>query len=381
MTLFLFPKGKIIGCGEDVDHVAFFDDGVPDFMETTLESLYQCLMTTLVRFRQHYPIESAKTYVVYKDGKVVTALLFSLEKEKIVVYNEQIHISQKELVRFAHHAFKRYPEVRQLSLYAIEMDDDMLPFSHQRVECLEDIRMDLPRNPADYLASLGKKTAETIRRAEKKLRRDHPSFKMQFYSKDEVAVEDILKIVTLNRRRIEAKSQGCYHTEESIQKLVELVKRYGLVGVALVDNEVRGGVIQLRVGSHWYSHTVAHDPEFDAYRLGQLCNYFGVIETITQGGGVFHFGWGRSDHKYRLGASNRDLFKLDIYKSPVALAIDCLNVIGRSLAWRRRQLKLWVAERKKAGDTPVAKTINYLTEARSLCIDALRRLKSKQAAE
>lgn len=381
MTLFLFPKSKIIGCGEEADDVVFFDDGVPDFVETTLESLYQNLMTTLVRFRQYYPIESAKTYVAYKDGKIVTVLLFSLEKEKIVVYNEQIHIPQSELVRFARQAFRRYPQVRQLSFYAIEIDGDMLPFSHQRLECLEDIRMDLPRTPADYLASLGKKTAETIRRAEKKLRRDHPSFAMRFSSGAEVAAEDILKIVTLSRRRIEAKGQGCYHTEESNQKLLELVKRYGLVGVALVDNEVRGGIIQLRVGSHWYSHTVAHDPDFDAYRLGQLCNYFGVVETIAQGGSVFHFGWGRSDHKYRLGASNRDLFKLEIYKSPVALAIDCPNVIGRSLTSRRRQLKLWVAESRNAGDTPVAKTINYLRAARSLGVDALRRLKSPQAAE
>ena len=381
MTLFLFPKGKIVGYHEEQDDMVLFEDGVPDFVEATLESLYQCFTTTLVRFRQYYPIESAKTYVAYRDGKIVSMLLFRLEKEKIVVYNEQIHIPQNEIVRFARNAFKRYPQVRQLSFYAIELDGDMLPFSHQRVECLEDIRMDLPGNAADYLASLGKKTAETIRRAEKKLRRDYPSFKMQFYSGDKVAVEDILKIVTLSRRRIEAKGQGCYHTEESNRKLVELVKRYGLVGVALVDNEVRGGIIQLRIGSHWYSHTVAHDPDFDAYRLGQLCNYFGVIETIAQGGRVFHFGWGRSDHKYRLGATNRDLFKLDIYNSPVALAIDCPNVLGRSLASHRRRFKLWVAENKNAGDTPAARTINYLRAARSFGTEALRRLKPQQAAE
>jgi hypothetical protein len=82
-----------------------------------------------------------------------------------------------------------------------------------------------------------------------------------------------------------------------------------------------------------------------------------------------------------LGASNRDLFKLDIYKNPVALAVDCPNVIGRSLTSRRRQLKLWVAESRNAGDTPVAKTINYLRAARSLGVDALRRLKSPQAAD
>ncbi|MGZ4925672.1 MAG: GNAT family N-acetyltransferase [Halobacteriota archaeon] len=377
MSLFLFPKRGVVEVREESDDVVFFDDGVPNFVEGTLESLYQCLMSTLLRIRQYYPIETAKTYVAYRDGNVVAALLFRVEREKIVVYNEQIHIPQSELVRFVRNAFKRYAGVRKLSLYAIDIDEERLPFSHQRLDCLEDIRMELPQSSADYLASLGKNTAETIRRSEKKLRREHPSFQMRFYSREEVKVEDVEKIMDLSRRRIEAKGQTCYHTAESNSKLVELVKRYGLVGVAFVDDEVRGGIIMLQVGSHWFAHTIAHDPDFDTYRLGHLCNYYGVIETINQGGGIFHFGWGRSDHKYRLGASHRELFRLDIYRNPVALIIDIPQVAVRSFTSCRRRLKLWIAQHDRVACLPVARVANWLRPVRSVRTHVLRRLRSE----
>jgi hypothetical protein len=348
-----------------LDDVEFFDDSVPSFAEHALESLYECVMSTLLRFSQHYPLETAKTYVSYKSGAIAALFIYRIDRSQLVIYNEQIYIGCDELERFAKNAFSKYPTVSRLSFYAIDIDTDCLRFPHQCVECLEDIWLKLPQKPSEYTSSLGKKTLETIRRAEKKLRRDHPSFEINFLSKEDVNIDDIIKIILLNGLRMEKKGTTHYHTEESVPKLIGLVRKYGLVGVALVNGVVCGGIIQLHVGSHWFSHTISHDPNYDSYRLGQLCNYYGVLATIDNGGGVFHFGWGRSEHKYRMGGIDRALFKLEIYRGPQSMLADVPGILNRVITSQRRRLKLWIAEHERAKVSKVARMVRFLRIVRS----------------
>lgn len=343
-----------------------FYNAVPALAESALDSLYESLMCSLDRLKRHYPLESAKVYLAY-DGNVISSLfIFQIIGRRIVVHNEQISISNQELIRFAESAFKQYPSVLQISFYAIDADFPKLPFVHHAEECLEDLWMELPKTRSDYMASLGKKTSETFKRAEKKLQRDHPSFQMKFLSKEEIVEEHIAALVNFSRLRMEQKGICSYHNEDSTMELFALAKKYGLIGLALIDGKICGGIIQLRIGSHWFSHTISHDPTYDTYRLGQLCNLYGLVATIEHGGGVFHFGWGRSEHKYRMGAKQTNLFKLDIYRSVLSMARDAQGVTIRVLASGRRKFKFWVAAHENGGNVHIAQAIKRLKEIKAL---------------
>jgi hypothetical protein len=353
-----------------------FYDTVPALAESTLDSLYESLMCSLDRLKRHYPLESARAYLAYDDNSISSLFIFQIIGKRIVVHNEQISISNEELIRFVESAFKQYPSVAQISFHAIDTDLSKLPFVHHAEECLEDLWLELPRTRADYMSSLGKKTSETFKRAEKKLQRDHPSFQMKFLSKQDISEEHIAALVNFSRLRMEQKGIRSYHTEDSTTELFALTKKYGLLGLALIDGKICGGIIQLRIGSHWFSHTISHDPTYDAYRLGQLCNLYGLVATIEHGGGVFHFGWGRSEHKYRMGAKQTDLFKLDVYRSALSFARDAQGVTVRVLASGRRKFKFWVAAHENGGNVHIAQIIKRLKEIKAMPTVLYSRLRS-----
>lgn len=358
-----------------LDGGSYIYEGIPSFAEGVLESLYQSLMCTLLRIQQYHSVQSAKTYVAYARGEVSSLFVFQIQKNAIVVHNQQIVIDPVELERFSRRVFSQYPEVSRLSFYAVGAELSDFPLVYHAVDCLEDIFLRLPNSLPEYLRSLGRKTSETLRRAEKKLLRDHPSFRMVFLSNDEVCDHHVCAILDLNRLRMDAKGLVSRHTDESNYKLMALVRRYGLVGIALIDDKICGGVIQLRVGSHWFSHTISHHPEFDSYRLGQLCNYYGIGATIEKGGGTFHFGWGRSEHKYRLGARNRDLIKLEVYRSFGAFVADIFGVFHRAALSKRRKVKLWIAEHENVDNSFAASAIRNAKKIRSVASAAVEKFR------
>jgi hypothetical protein len=363
MLMRLLPVKKAARQEADDDAVCFHDTVHPH-AESILESLYQSYMCSLTRMQQYYPLESAKSYMAYEDKQVSAFFVFQIQGDTISVLNEQIPIGSKELMRFVGHAFSRYARVSKICFYAIDTSIAELPCVHHSDECLEDLWLDLPESRAAYLSSLGKKTTETFKRAEKKLLREHPTFQMKFLKGDEVQEEQVRAVLQFNLMRMRQKGLGSHHTDDSIAKLMVAVKKYGLVGLAMIEDRICGGVIQLRIGTHWFSYAISHDPAYDDYRLGQLCNFYGVFATIEHGGGIFHFGWGRSEHKYRMGARQTELFKVTLYRNTLALAGDVVGVTTRSYASNRRKLKGWVADREKGSDR-TARVIKRLKDVKA----------------
>jgi hypothetical protein len=345
-----------------------FIDGIPEMAEEVLETLYESLMCTLLRLYQYYPLEAAKTYIAYKNNKISSFFIFEIQNHRIVVHNEQIFIEESELIRFSLSAFEKYPTVSSISFYAIDTALSSFPFIYHIEECLEDIRLSLPKNFSEYVASLGKKTASALRRAEKKMLREHPSFKIENLSKHEVSSNQINAIINLNRLRMHAKGTASHHTDESNIKLMALIRKYGFIGIALIEGEICGGFIQMRIGAHWFANTIAHHPRFDEYQLGHICNYHRVAACIENGGGTLHFGWGRFQHKYRFGAKIQPLMKIEIYRNAVSLFKDFHGVCARITQSRRRRLKIWITEHEKGENRPVALVIRNIKWLRSNAI-------------
>lgn len=339
---------------------ALYEEQVPAFVGRQLELLYQCVFTTLARFAIHDVANGASTYVVRVDGAVRTVFLFRREGDTLSVCNEQIPVGDDEMRRFCDYVFARYPEVAVVSFYAVDADASRLRYPVQQYNCLEDIVLPLPATAAQYLGRLGKQMQASLRRYDKKMRHDFPSFRLQIHTKDQISEQHIRAIVAMSTARMASKQQQSYHTEATTRQLIALLQQYGWVGVATTDAGICAGVICHRIGSHYFMHVLAHDPRFDAYRLGKLCSYRMICAAIDEGGQAFHLGWGRFHYKYQMGATQRDLYRIDIYRSRLQCLLHARRMATMvTQAWMRRY-KLWrerVEQRGSVGERRIVKLI------------------------
>lgn len=342
MILNIWPGKHARPCEETHATTHIHENGIPDFAEAALESLYECHMTTMLRFQQYYPLQEAKTYVSRIGDDIDALFIFRKDKDEVHVYNEQIPISPIQLRRFSETVFRHYPDVRRLSLYAVDAPTEALAFPHQRLECLEDITLPLPHGRAEYIGMLGKNMAAKIRRYDKKLTSDFASVKKEFLATVKVADHILHRIIEFSRMRMSVKGQTCYHTDEETGKMIALVKRYGIVCTVTIDGELCAGVIMLRIGSTYTMLTIAHHPDYDRYNLGTLSCYYGITHAIENGGKRFNFGWGPYEYKYRLLGRHTALHRIHVYRTAVALAVDAPAICRRALLARRRNLKLWM---------------------------------------
>jgi CelD/BcsL family acetyltransferase involved in cellulose biosynthesis len=366
------------GAAAPTREVCFYDNEVPAFAETELERLYECVMTTVARFAIYNAAPGASTYLVREHGLVTALFLFRREARQVVVYNEQVTLGRSELNRFADAVFARYPSVRRISFYAIDAPARGVRYPMLRRECLEDIRLALPPSTDEYLESLGSHTRATVRRYRRHLQRDFPSFRFQVYDGSEASDDQVRQIVALNRARMNAKGQVSYHTDAAVEQLVQLVRKYGLLCVATIDERIVGGAICTRVGSTYQLVVLAHDPLFDKYRLGRLCCCFSICHAIEQGGAQYVFGWSRYDYKFRLNGREKPLYRVVLYRSRRHMLVDAAHVarIAAAAAIRRFRLR---AARAEAGSSRADPWIRSLAHALRRVRRLLRRLRRASA--
>jgi hypothetical protein len=346
--------------------VQFYENEVPAFVEQHLEQLYQSLFSTIARLEIYDSAKAASTYVARRNGAVVAVILFRRDRTRVTVYNEQLAFDGQELILFVKRLFARYKEVELVSFYAIRADIAKTPYPVQQEECLEDIVLALPPEQEAYLEMLGKNMRASIKRYQKKVMRDFPSFRVEFLTRETVNEQQIRKIVELSHARMTVKNQHCYHNELSTQRLIRLVRKYGVVLIATMDSQICAGVINHCVGQNYFLHVLAHDPRFDEYRLGKLCCYLSICHAIAQGAREYHFGWGRFDYKYKMGGENKALYRVDIYRSRLVLAANVRHACRVKAKAKVRQFKLWL-ERVDSGDARVSPgVVRALNVARKL---------------
>jgi CelD/BcsL family acetyltransferase involved in cellulose biosynthesis len=358
--------------------VSFYDNEVPAFVEDELERLYECVMTTVARFDIYGAAPGASTYVVREHGLVTALLLFRREARQVVVYNEQVTLGRSELNRFADAVFARYPMVRRIAFHAIDAPPRGIRYPMLRRECLEDIRLALPASTDEYMASLGSHTRGAIRRYRRHLQRDFPSFRFQVYDGSEASAEQVRQVVALNHARMREKGLASYYTEAAIEQLLQLVRKYGLLCVATIDGRICGGAICMRVGSTYQLAVLAHDPRFNAYRLGRLCCCFSICHAIEQGGARYVFGWSRYDYKFKLLGRLKPLYRVVLWRSRLHMLRDAALVARIAAVAGLRSFRLR-AQRAEAGTSRADLWIRSLALVLRRARRALRRLRRARA--
>ncbi len=295
--------------------VTFHAHGAAPGVEAMLEQLYGNIFATLAKARAEGSADGVSVYVARRDGAPVAILLFRRHGNRVGVLNEAIVLPNEEIERFTAHVFAVWPGVSAVSFRAIGHAGGALRRPHQRHNGLEDIVLSLPATRQAYLDGLGKNMRADLQRYGKKLARELPALTFALHRHGAVPEATVRGIVALSGARMRVKQQRSLHDDAGTDTLLALVRSHGAVMVASMEGRVCAGVICTVVGRNYFMHVIAHDPRFDAYRLGKLCCFQAICAAIDDDGREFHFLWGRYSYKYRLGGVQRELDHVTVYRS------------------------------------------------------------------
>ncbi len=345
--------------------VSFFECEIPNFLEPELERLYQSIYSTVARLRIYERCKDISTYVARRGDKVISAILFRIEGNKVVVLNEQTTINIVEISNFSRAALLRYKSVSLISFWGLTPTEGKIPFPTRQNYCLPEVVVRLPESTDAYHSSLGKSTRRHIRSDLKKVMATFPSFCAKTSVKSEIDAREIFDIIKLSNARMAVKEKVSYNSDEETQRLIRLANVYGLVLILKIDDRICAGALCYRVGSTYFAQVVAHDPKYDEYRLGIICNYLMICECITQGGRELRYGGSTHRYKFDLQGILLRLDYLVIYRNIGHYILHAASALPMSLEAYLRRAKLWLvlAERRKDFISRVAaRIVNWVRE-------------------
>lgn len=330
---------------------------VPPFAERWLERLYGSIFSSLAHYRIYDGIAGIHTYVACENEHVLAVLLYRTEGAQLRVLNEAVRLPAEEVERFARHIFATQRDIDVISLHAVALDGTGVSYPSQRFNCLEDIVLRLPSSASEYMAGLGKATRSYISRYQKKLSRDFPSFTHMTYSRHEIQESHLHAILALNCSRMEAKGKQTPWTDRHERCMLELARMCGMVKLIAIDECICAGTLNYRIHDNYFLEVVAHAPEYNEYRLGTLCCYATVCECIAAGGKEYHFLWGESDYKYRLGGVRQDLEHMAIYRSRRRMVTHASLALDNIYQSQKRKMHLHINEMRRQ-HAPLAKPLD-----------------------
>lgn len=299
--------------------IAVHENEVPSFAGPELDRLYGTLYASLAYFHTCGDLTDVSTYVARSNGVPAAIFLFRREAGRVRVVNEGMRLDAAEVVRFARHMFASYPFTDVVEFHAVQTELRQIPLLRQQAFCAEDFIVTLPSTPQEYLARLGPATRKNLKRHRNRLERDFPSFRYCIRERSDADERDIRRIIELSRTRIETKGMPFAIDEEEIRSIVRLVQKSGALLLATIDGQAGGGTVMYRFGKNCISRVNAHDPAFDAYRLGMLCCYLAVCHAIETGAERFHLGHSWYDYKTALLGEFQPFHHVVLYRSHGAL--------------------------------------------------------------
>lgn len=307
---------------EEPCEISFYEDGIPPFVGHELDRLYGVRYSSLGHLRVYGKLEKPRTYVRRADNIPVTVILFRIEEHRVSVLNEAIQLPHEELCQFVESVFSRYPQIRTITLPAIQKHTGRLSHPFQAVVYHSDVWLSVPDSAEEYLKGLGRNTRQAIRQELRKLKSSFPTFHCRFTEKEEIREEDIRTVISFNKMKLSTKGIASGDDENEIQRILTLSKECGIACIATIDGRVCGGVIGYRFGENFSFRATGYDPAYESYRIGFLIYFLSVCKCIERNAKHIHLGWGTQDYKFRLGGVQRDLERLILFRSWVHLFLD-----------------------------------------------------------
>jgi hypothetical protein len=347
--------------------IACYQNHVPPFVEDEMERLYENVFSSIAHFRVYGALDGAvNTYVVWQDHKIVTIFLFLRENGRVQVLNEVIRIDAQDVNRFAKHLFATFGSIDAISFRAVRADFYKLSFPSQRFNYSEDIVLELSPTVDEYFKRLGKNTRRNIKRYSERLLQSFPSFSFSVTERENIDRQEVREIIRMNRARMAGKHKISAIDDEETDRIISLVREYGMVGVARIDGHICAGTISYHVGKDFYLSVLAHDPVYDHFWLGILCCYNTIRACIERGGKDFHFLWGKYEYKQVLLARPRELDHLVVYRSWAHMLANPDLVVKTAVKGWSRKASLWLHELAHGSGSTSRWILRVLNQVRML---------------
>lgn len=357
---------------EEAITIACYPGQIPRFAERALENLYGSLYSSLPHLRLQGALDTADTYAAWRDDELVTLLLFRQLGRKIVVINEGMRLTGDDIAAFASYVFGKLRDASCIHFHAVIVDSVGsvdLGYPFLQLPCTEDIVIALPQTEEDYFASMGKSTRKNMRQSLARVQRSLPAFSHEVRQGYDVPEEIMRDIIGFNHARMASKQRASALNAEASDKLISLISKRGMVGMATVNGRLCGGTLACRFGDDLYSLVNAHDPAYDAFSLGSVCRHLMIADAIKMHAQRFHLLGGQFETKKMVLGKKQPLDHLVLYRSRVQQIIHSREIA--QLGWRSAmyQAQTWLAHQASLGDK------NLLSKTAALIFTTMRTLK------
>jgi Acetyltransferase (GNAT) domain len=111
----------------------------------------------------------------------------------------------------------------------------------------------------------------------------------------------IRSLVRLNALRLRAKRHRSLWTQQLVARRTQLAWQCGVLCRFKVDDSVVAGSLSFCHGDEAFLGLIAHDPEYDKFRLGIICLLRTIEQLIQRRFRTYHLLWGDSEHRERFG--------------------------------------------------------------------------------
>jgi hypothetical protein len=325
----------------------YHDAAIPAHAQQALHSMYGNVYSSMPHFRVYGGLDGANTFILRKNQAPIAVFLFRVADNKAQVLNEGMPVDEMAVTQFADFVFHRHETVDLIIFRGVAHSIKSLAYPFSQCSCTDDSVISLPESTDAYLQELGKATRKNIKQYLNRLKRDFPTFDFQVHDGHSVDEQLIRKIISLNRVRFGKKGKVSDVTTEEEERIIQMIRACGIVGVISVEGKPCAGSLVYCIGEHYHSWLKAHDPAYDDYRLGLIGSFLMISECIRRGGKTFHLMWGREPHKALLNSELRTFSNLTVYRNHAAALRNCSVLFSQVYQHSVRQGKLWLLEMER----------------------------------
>jgi len=257
----------------------------------------------------------------YEQSVLKHIILFKYSAKapkRILVINKCFHILVKDIDQIGRILFYEFEKLQQIIFERLYVPNpEQLPKIIVEMDW-NDMIISLPDSMDTYMKSLGKKTRHHINQMKNHIVRDFPDIKVHYFEKSDILLDQIEKIISLNKDRMKATGHTSYLTDTDCKLLHQYASTsgFGFLCLCEIDNKIIGGTINSIIGESAYAHVNAHDNCYNKYSAGQI-NFIDTIKYLIEEKNIkyLHLFNGRQAYKSHLGAISYDRYTLRIFRN------------------------------------------------------------------
>lgn len=322
-----------------VSSITLYDNEIPKFAKATLERLYENVYCTLPRIAAYETVKGISTYVRRVGEQIVAIILFRDLGSKIAVVNQQISLTQSEILSFCNAIFEKYRKAETISFYALDTRLEDFAFPFQQTGALEENIIYFSKTKETYLASIRPAFLKKLKKSAELIKADHPTYKISYFARTQIKKAHVEDVLELAKKRMISKGKQNYTDSIDIVPLMATLRSYGHLVVATIDDKVCAGSISCKVGQRNFHQVAAHDPAYDRYELGNQIWLAAILHSFDLNGSECWLMGGKSEQKSKFRARQHILNTIIVYRSRFHVFLNCKTFLGLWLRQKNANIK------------------------------------------